>query len=75
MQLFGLGQIVLAWPSLLMALKWAGAAYLLWLAWKIASARPGAPDETPPPVGFVGAMLFQGANPKGLLAASILMII
>lgn len=56
-------------PSLHLALKWIGAAWLLWLAWKI--ARSGAPGEGPsrPPLGFIGAALFQWVNPKAWLIA------
>ena len=36
---FGLGSLILGQPGVLAAMKWAGAALLLWLAWKIASAK------------------------------------
>ena len=50
-------------------LKWVGAAWLLLLAWKI--ARAGAPGEGPrrPPLGFMGAALFQWVNPKAWMIA------
>ncbi len=50
-------------------LKWVGAAWLLILAWKI--ARAGAPGEGArrPPLGFVGAALFQWVNPKAWMIA------
>src|SRR5689334_4053350 len=35
---FGLGSLILASPFILQGLKWCGAAFLLWLAWKIATA-------------------------------------
>jgi threonine/homoserine/homoserine lactone efflux protein len=66
----GLGGVVLARPGVLRALNWAGAAFLLWLAWKIASA---APDETaagPKAVGFVEAAAFQWVNPKSWLVCA-----
>ena len=34
----GLGQVVAAVPMLYIVLRYAGTAYLLWLAWKIATA-------------------------------------
>lgn len=37
----GLSALLAAMPEALVALKWAGAAYLLWLAWR--SWRAGAP--------------------------------
>ncbi|SFK39168.1 LysE family translocator [Falsiroseomonas stagni] len=57
------------------AMRWAGAAWLLWLAWKIASApvsdRKGA-GEGPrrPPMGFRSAALFQWVNPKAWMIAA-----
>src|SRR5437868_12121532 len=42
---FGLGNVVLASPLLILILKWAGIGFLLWLAWKIATA--GRSDATP----------------------------
>src|SRR3982075_4274194 len=37
---FGLGSVILDHPLILTAVKWCGAAVLLWLAWKIATASP-----------------------------------
>ncbi|MBB5689729.1 LysE family translocator [Roseomonas alkaliterrae] len=65
----GLAGPFAAWPLLHAALKWGGAAWLLVLAWKI--ARAGAPGEGPsrPPLGFLGAALFQWVNPKAWMIA------
>jgi threonine/homoserine/homoserine lactone efflux protein len=65
----GLAAPFAAAPSLHMLLKWGGAAWLLVLAWKI--ARAGAPGEGParPPLGFLGAALFQWVNPKAWMIA------
>lgn len=65
----GLAGPFAAWPLLHAALKWGGAAWLLVLAWKI--ARAGAPGAGPsrPPLGFVGAALFQWVNPKAWMIA------
>jgi len=66
--LVGLGLIGIfdAWPHSYTLLKWASVAYLLWLAWKIASADPTPPEGTPRarPMTFLGAALFQWVNPK-----------
>ncbi|MCT4334093.1 LysE family translocator [Paracoccus sp. YLB-12] len=40
----GLGAVVAAHPQALLAIKYAGAAYLLWLAWKSWSAGPVDPS-------------------------------
>jgi threonine/homoserine/homoserine lactone efflux protein len=65
----GLAGTFAALPLLHAALKWGGAAWLLVLAWKI--ARAGAPGEGPPrpPLGFLGAALFQWVNPKAWMIA------
>ena len=65
----GLAAPFAAAPWLHTVLEWGGAAWLLLLAWKI--ARAGAPGEGParPPLGFVGAALFQWVNPKAWMIA------
>ncbi|HJQ57609.1 MAG TPA: LysE family translocator [Vineibacter sp.] len=60
----GLGEVVLGLPVLVRVLNWAGAAFLLWLAWKIATAPTTQEPGNGKPVGFVGATLFQWINPK-----------
>ena len=74
----GLGQIVLGHPLLIKALNIAGAAFLLWLAWKIATAVPASASSPPDGpvartgtriVGFLEATAFQWVNPKGWLVA------
>jgi len=66
---FGLGSAVLAHPAVLRALNWAGAAFLLWLAWKIATSGSSAATAGKP-VGFVGAATFQWINPKSWLVCA-----
>jgi threonine/homoserine/homoserine lactone efflux protein len=66
----GLGQVVLQNPMLLQALNWAGAAFLLWLAWKIATSGRAGESAAPKPVGFVEAALFQWINPKSWLVSA-----
>jgi len=65
----GLGQIVVAQPMLLNTMNVAGSAFMLWLAWKIATAGPGSETQRARPVGLIGAAVFQWANPKGWLVA------
>lgn len=66
----GLGQVVAGNPMLMTAMKWAGAAFLFWLAWKIASAGARGKSGEAKPVGFIGAALFQWVNPKAWLVAA-----
>jgi threonine/homoserine/homoserine lactone efflux protein len=70
----GLGSLVLGRPAVLTALHWGGAAFLLWLAWKIATSTSAidaidATDEGQT-VGFVGAASFQWVNPKSWLVSA-----
>jgi len=67
---FGLGSVVLANPTVLRALNWIGAAFLLWLAWKIATARRSEAAAGVKPVGFIGAAAFQWINPKSWLVCA-----
>jgi threonine/homoserine/homoserine lactone efflux protein len=64
----GLGQVFERAPLLHEFLRYGGALYLLYLAWRIATAAP-APTETRPssarPLTFLQAALFQWVNPKG----------
>ena len=71
----GAGGVLRAQPWLQDALRWIGAAYLLWLAWKIAHARPAVRDDgdgagaAGRPLGFARAALFQLVNPKAWVIA------
>jgi threonine/homoserine/homoserine lactone efflux protein len=61
----GLGAVFLAEPRLQLALKVVGVAYMLWLAFKIATAS-GINDGhiTGKPLTFMQAAAFQWVNPK-----------
>jgi threonine/homoserine/homoserine lactone efflux protein len=63
----GLGTIFIAYPVLQTVLKYAGAAYLVYLA--VVIALSGAPtpgsDTGRGPMSFWGAALFQWVNAKG----------
>jgi threonine/homoserine/homoserine lactone efflux protein len=53
-------------PMLQTILKYGGAIYLLWLAWKLAHAAPMTGEQAgrAQPMGFFGAAAFQWVNPK-----------
>jgi len=63
----GLGAIFVAWPVLQTILKYAGIAYLIYLAYVIAMSGPVTPgqDNQAAPMTFWGAALFQWVNVKG----------
>ena len=66
----GLGSLVLAHPLALRALNWGGAAFLLWLAWKIATSASLDSTVGGDPVGYIGAAVFQWVNPKAWLVTA-----
>ena len=68
---FGLGAVLSAFPALHTALKIAGAAYLLYLAWKIAMTRSvsGREGQDIRPLTFLDAAAFQWVNPKAWVMA------
>ncbi|WMT73039.1 LysE family translocator [Bradyrhizobium sp. Ash2021] len=63
----GLGTIFIAYPVLQTILKYAGVAYLIYLALAIAMSDPVAPeqDNRRGPMTFWGAAMFQWVNAKG----------
>jgi threonine/homoserine/homoserine lactone efflux protein len=69
--LSGLGGLVLRHPAVLRALHWGGAAVLIWLAWKIATASgPAGATPAARPVGYLDAAVFQWVNPKAWLVSA-----
>ncbi len=63
----GLTQIFDLWPMSYSVLKVVSVAYLLYLAFKIATSapkRPDAPDTEKKPITFLQAAAFQWVNPK-----------
>jgi threonine/homoserine/homoserine lactone efflux protein len=61
-----LGKAFAAYPPLHTFLKYAGAAYMLWLAYKIATSQPAGGDnvEKAKPFTFLQGCAFQWVNPK-----------
>jgi threonine/homoserine/homoserine lactone efflux protein len=73
---FGMHEVLQRWPIIFVVIKYAGVAYLLWLAWKIAHAGPlqdgsgaGSGVEGAKPMSFLGAAAFQWVNPKAWVMA------
>lgn len=69
----GLAEVFTRLPWIYGLLKWAGALYMLYLAWCIANSAP--PSDVAPglrpakPLGFWGAAAFQWVNPKAWVMA------
>lgn len=67
----GLGGVFKAVPMAYTVLRYLGAAYLLYLAWKVATSGPlsTADNDHRQPLGFWGAAAFQWVNPKAWVMA------
>lgn len=67
----GLHAVFEQFPLLQVILKYVGAIYLLWLAWKLAHAAPMSAEQASlsKPMGFFGAAAFQWINPKAWVMA------
>src|ERR1700739_1477887 len=66
----GLGQLFERMPYLFAALEAASVAYLLYLAWKIATSRALSVEKADrQPMTFLQAAAFQWVNPKAWMMA------
>jgi threonine/homoserine/homoserine lactone efflux protein len=66
----GLGALLHSVPLLYTALKFAGGAYLVWIAWKIGTSRSlGEGKAGAAPMSFLAAAAFQWVNPKAWVMA------
>jgi threonine/homoserine/homoserine lactone efflux protein len=66
----GVGAAFTAFPDAKTILKVIGAAYMLWLAWKVATAGPSDAEEGDgAPMTFWQAAAFQWVNPKAWVMA------
>ena len=81
----GLHAVLEQVPAFYELVRFAGVAYMAWMAYKLATAQPQVPnatmdDESPValpvetrPMGFFGAVLFQWVNPKAWVMAVTIM--
>jgi threonine/homoserine/homoserine lactone efflux protein len=68
----GLAGLVAAFPWTLTVMRWAGAAYLLYLAFKVATSKGlGASDAAGRPMTFWQAVAFQWINPKAFASSLV----
>jgi threonine/homoserine/homoserine lactone efflux protein len=64
----GLGSLFVAFPVLHQLLRVSGAAYLVYLAWKLSGSALGDAHESKP-LTYGQAALFQAVNPKSWVKA------
>ena len=73
----GLHSVLDRYPEVYTVLRYVGGAYMVWIAWKLASARTAPAEEVIPtdttgsapaakPMGFWAAAAFQWVNPQSL---------
>lgn len=68
----GLGEVFRQVPALYTVMKYAGALYMLYLAWKLANAGPVEDGEASgKPMTFLQAAAFQWVNPKAWVMALV----
>lgn len=66
----GLGRIFEIYPAAYSVLRIAGAAYMLWLAYRIAISGPAKESgASGTPMNFIQGALFQWVNPKAWIMA------
>ena len=65
----GLGVLITTFPQIELAMKVAGSAYLLYLAYQIAGARALERRDVSRPLGLLQAAAFQAINPKAWIFA------
>ncbi|GFE48323.1 lysine transporter LysE [Roseobacter cerasinus] len=61
---FGLMELAEQAPWVFEALKYASAAYIIWLAWRVANMRLGAPAQAGAAPGFAAGLIVHPLNPK-----------
>jgi threonine/homoserine/homoserine lactone efflux protein len=65
----GLGELFERWPLLHAAMTWVGAAYLIWMAWRLVGAGAVSGKTAARPITLLEAVAFQAVNPKAWVIA------
>ena len=60
----GVTSALLGHPEVMRVIKFGGAAFLLWLAWRIATSGGGETESSGASAGFVAGAALQWVNPK-----------
>lgn len=61
---YGLMELAQAAPTVFLALKYISAAYIIWLAWKVANLRLGTGNAGVRAPGFLAGLIVHPLNPK-----------
>ncbi len=65
----GLAVPLTAFPAVQVVMRWAGAAWISWIAWQIANSPAPGEGTARPPMSFMTAAMFQWVNPKAWMLA------
>lgn len=68
----GFGTVTRMAPEVFLVLKYAGSAYVLYLAWTLLRSGTVAHDERARPAGFLDGVVLLVLNPKAYLILSLL---
>ncbi len=68
----GLAAVMAEFPVIFSALKIVGAAYVLWLAWKLFRSGTLSGDQAARPAGFFDGALLLLLNPKAYLILALM---
>ncbi|MGB0798742.1 MAG: LysE family translocator [Planktomarina sp.] len=60
----GLMQLAQSTPSVFLAMKYLSAAYIIFLAWRVASMRLKSGQDAGPAPGFMAGLIVHPLNPK-----------
>ena len=66
----GLGKLFETYPVIQDSLKWIGASYLIYLAWRMFGSIKIKNEDSSRPLRFYEAILFQFVNPKAWVICS-----
>ena len=69
---FGLINIFKMYPIIQVILKYGGAVFLIYLAYKISFSKTNSSDTKENPVKFIETFFFQFLNPKAVIVAIII---
>lgn len=69
---FGFAAVAQSAPGLFIAIKWAGSAYVLFLAWKLFGAGASDRQADAKPAGFASGALLLVLNPKAYVIIALM---
>jgi threonine/homoserine/homoserine lactone efflux protein len=69
---YGFMQVLAAYPAIFTAMKWAGSAYMLWLAWLFLRAGAMDAQTTARPARFIDGVILLILNPKAYVIIALM---